>query len=413
MKIGVAHPGTQHSWQTSYAFQQKNLLEWYATGFYYKKNHFPDRLISYLPSKIKKPLDKELFRRRFELINDDNILRGSYTELIERQVGKLISTELQSYLIERRHKKFPIHLEQAFSQKPVDIIWGPHEGTSAIRNIKSTRKIKYILDQPIGHFSVLNEIMAEEYDKNPIYFKESPEFYSNDKVASLNEAIELSDNIVVGCPYAANTLISEGANAEKIEIIEYGSGNVLNNIGGTSINELKENTPINFIFVGTIEPRKGIAYLIDAFKYIDPKVAKLTLVGLKNVPDEILASLPKSVEYAGQVLRSEVSRYLDDADCFVFPSLFEGGGIVLYEAAGRGLPIIQTKNSAIVAEHEKTGIVLESPECLADEVESLIADRERLNYFQYEAKKRSFNRSWEDYREDICKFVKENVATSA
>lgn len=404
MKIGVAHPGTQHSWQTSYAFQEAGLLSWYATGFYYKKSVFPDKLIRYIPSVLRNKIEKQLYRRRFEELNECYVRRGSYTELFERQVGSLLSKNLQNKLIERRHVNYPKHLKNVFLREPVDIIWGPHEGHKAIKELKFVNDIKYVLDQPIGHFSSLNKIMLEEYEKHSKYFVSTPQFYSEDKIASLNEAINIADDIVVGCEYAANTLFANGVPVDKVHIVEYGCGSAINSVKEHS-NKQNDKHPLKFICVGTVEPRKGIAYLVDAFKDIDPNIAILTLVGPQNVPDKVIAELPDSIEFVGQVMRSEVSRYLDEADCFVFPSLFEGGGIVLYEAAGKGLPIIQTKNSAIVVENNKTGILLDSPEDLTLELQSLVNDKERLQYFKEQARMNTHRRSWDEYRKEICEFI--------
>jgi hypothetical protein len=35
MKVGVFHPGTQHSWQTALAFQEAGTLAWFATSIFY------------------------------------------------------------------------------------------------------------------------------------------------------------------------------------------------------------------------------------------------------------------------------------------------------------------------------------------------------------------------------------------
>ena len=44
MRIGVFHPGTQHSWQTALAFQEAGMLGWYATSAFYDPARWPYRL---------------------------------------------------------------------------------------------------------------------------------------------------------------------------------------------------------------------------------------------------------------------------------------------------------------------------------------------------------------------------------
>ena len=67
---------------------------------------------------------------------------------------------------------------------------------------------------------------------------------------------------------------------------------------------------------------------------------------------------PARVRHVPQVPRSEVACYFIAADCFVFPSLFEGSAIVLCEACGAGFGIIQSERSGDGARPGQNGIVL-------------------------------------------------------
>ena len=54
MQIVVAHPGTQHSWQTAYALQQLGRLKFYATSIFYQPERWPYRIERYLPAPLKR-----------------------------------------------------------------------------------------------------------------------------------------------------------------------------------------------------------------------------------------------------------------------------------------------------------------------------------------------------------------------
>lgn len=115
----------------------------------------------------------------------------------------------------------------------------------------------------------------------------------------------------------------------------------------------------NLIYVGTIEERKGLKYLLDAFEIIldkNPEFCfKLNIVGkivdhsyYKKLNDKIkeLGIIDK-VTFCGRVSDIQLEECYRKAEIFVFPSLLEGYGIVLVEAMSKGLPIVAFNNSAM------------------------------------------------------------------
>lgn len=97
--------------------------------------------------------------------------------------------------------------------------------------------------------------------------------------------------------------------------------------------------------IGRFETQKNQAFLIDVLKNLrDSGVdAKLLLIGEGSLKKKIETCAEKSgvkdnVIFAGTV--ENPYDYLNAMDCFVFPSLFEGLGIVVIEAQANGLPCI-------------------------------------------------------------------------
>lgn len=115
----------------------------------------------------------------------------------------------------------------------------------------------------------------------------------------------------------------------------------------------------NFLYVGTVEHRKGLIYLIDALGIIHrnhPALEfSLNIVGKvteKTYYDKLLMkidelNLQNFVHFRGRVSDEDLETYYNEAEIFTFPSLLEGYGIVLVEALNKGLPIIAFNNSAI------------------------------------------------------------------
>lgn len=97
--------------------------------------------------------------------------------------------------------------------------------------------------------------------------------------------------------------------------------------------------------VGRLHPQKNHEFLIDVFSEIKKKKpdAELILVGSGPLEEKIrrkvaAKGLTESVQFLGN--RNDMSRVYQAMDIFIFPSLFEGLGIVAIEAQAVGVPIV-------------------------------------------------------------------------
>lgn len=97
--------------------------------------------------------------------------------------------------------------------------------------------------------------------------------------------------------------------------------------------------------VGRMQPEKNHNFLIDVFAEIKKKKldAELILVGTGPLEEKVRSKvadkgLTESVQFLGN--RKDMNRIYQAMDVFVFPSLFEGLGIVAIEAQAAGVPIV-------------------------------------------------------------------------
>lgn len=133
------------------------------------------------------------------------------------------------------------------------------------------------------------------------------------------------------------------------------------------------------ISVGTIEPRKNISALLDAWRILLPKLEGFTLViagrwgwGERSLRKRLLTE--PGVRWAGslpeEVLRSAVSA----SRLLVYPSLYEGFGLPPLEAASAGVPFVIGPAAAL--EEVYGGIAAascgDSPESIAEAVHSAL-----------------------------------------
>ena len=104
-----------------------------------------------------------------------------------------------------------------------------------------------------------------------------------------------------------------------------------------------------------------------------------------------------------------ILRKMKKADVFVFPSLFEGFGLVLLEAMAAGLPVITTQNTGgpDVIEEGKEGFIVPagSVKALRSKIRWMIENRERVVEMGRQAHARAEELTWGVYSQNYKKIV--------
>lgn len=120
-----------------------------------------------------------------------------------------------------------------------------------------------------------------------------------------------------------------------------------------------------FLFVSTLEPRKGVDTLLNAFALTANQIPEhLVIVGKRGW---YYQSLFSQVNRLGLNARVHFADYVADADlpalyflatAFVFPSRYEGFGLTALEAMACGAPVIASNTSSLPEVVDKAGILL-------------------------------------------------------
>jgi phosphatidylinositol alpha-mannosyltransferase len=145
------------------------------------------------------------------------------------------------------------------------------------------------------------------------------------------------------------------------------------------------------LFVGRLEPRKGLAYLVRAFLRLKPAFPRLRLLvvgrGDQHQQDKAMAMVPPRLRpdlvFVGSVPQADLPSYYASADVFCAPSLGgESFGIVLAEAMAVGLPVVCSDIGGYrdVVRDGAEGLLVppRDPEALAAAIAGLLDNPARL-----------------------------------
>lgn len=123
----------------------------------------------------------------------------------------------------------------------------------------------------------------------------------------------------------------------------------------TGINK-KFNLEKYILYVGTLEPRKNIKTLVEAFSKISDKSPDVKLVlagGLGWQPEATLKAIEESktkdrIIRTGYISNEEKRDLLRNAQFFVFPSIYEGFGMPVTEAMACGTDAVVSESSSLI-----------------------------------------------------------------
>lgn len=152
------------------------------------------------------------------------------------------------------------------------------------------------------------------------------------------------DNIFVGCSTDTDLYVRNKAVIKSDILKEFGLNDKF------------------ILFVGSLEPRKNLPYLLSLMPDLYSKGVQLLVVGGKawktsNISDIINApGYPsEAVVFAKFVSNEKLAEIYNVADCFVSTSLNEGFGLPQLEALECGCPVVTSHNSAMIEVVEGLG----------------------------------------------------------
>jgi len=246
----------------------------------------------------------------------------------------------------------------------------------ALKSFERAKQLQILClyDLPIGYWRSMRQLLQDERQNRPDWAVTLTGFQDSDfKVNNKDKEIGLADNIFVASTFTKKTLKAYPGKLPPIHVIPYGFPPVYKDRKYPN----PHNRKLKLLFVGGLSQRKGIANVLEAADFLNNYVT-LTIVGHKAA--EGCIPLDQGLERHTWIPSLPHDKILDvmrNHDILVFPSLFEGYGLVITEAMSQGTPVIATDRTCapdLIVDNE-TGWMVEAgnTNSLIKKLENIIA----------------------------------------
>lgn len=262
-------------------------------------------------------------------------------------------------------------------------------------------------DLPIGYWRAARRLLTEEAGLSPEWAGTLGGLQdSAAKLARKDLELARADVVFVASSFTCATLAEAPTPPKKIIVIPYGAPA---QPVGLEPARRAPGEPLRVLFVGSLGQRKGLRYLLEAIDSLGPTCA-LTLIGtVPAAPCAPLAAALRRHRHIVSLPHAEILAEMRRHHVFVFPSLFEGFGLVLLEAMACGLPLIATANTAapdLITEGREGHVVpIRDSAAIAARLAALAADEERRHAMARAALARAREFTWEKYRSTLAREI--------
>ena len=408
----VVHRGARDGYQVSRALAEAGLLQALVTDLYWPSDRWWAQMLTrVLPTSFA-----------------NQVLARTQQGLSSSLVTQRLFSGLYSFVLDKL-PRVPFTWRRRATRWS-DACLGSRAGEIARRNQAALLSYSYyafdafssggagLLFQLHPHPISIRKILQRELEAHPecaaSLCQEWELSLPSEDFARLVEETQLAKGFLAASSFTRKTLIENGAAPASIRVVPYGvdlqkfaPGVSRPNISG----------PLRLLFVGIINQRKGIKYLVEALQLLGSVDIELTVCG--RVVDDLSVFKPIAprVKIRPSVSSAELLHAYQNADLFVLPSVAEGFGQVLLEALACGLPVLSTKNTAApdLIDEGIQGFVVEPgrPDLIASRIEWALTHRADLADMRQAARQRAEMFSWQRFRTNLVSSVLDLQNTDA
>ena len=411
-KTVLVHRGARDAYQVAVALSQAGLLDTLVTDLYWPAERpWANRLSGLLPAALR----ASLLQRHQPDLPSSSVHASSLSGIVSFALDKL--------------PRVPFPWRQR-ATRWADASLGKRAGQLATSHNAHLLSYSYygyhafhhysrpgLLFQLHPHPASVRRILEAELQAHPdcagSLRKEWELSLAPDDFARLIQETNMASGFLAASSFTKRTLVENGARPESITVVPYGVDSRRFSPPAERARDL--NRPLRLLFVGTINQRKGIKYLLEALRLLNARSAKgrhvhLTVCGRVVDRLELFEAFAETVDVRPSVSFADLLAAYREADLFVFPSVAEGFAQVLLESLACGLPILSTTHTAApdLIEHGVQGFVVDPrrPDLLAERIEWTLSHRGQLWDMRQAARERATEFSLERFRTGVASAVR-------
>jgi glycosyltransferase involved in cell wall biosynthesis len=407
----VVHRGARDHYQVARALQESGSLETLVTDLYWPGRAWWARAAGQLlPSSARRRL-----AARTEPALDTGKVRTCGVSGAISQAASMLSglpSSLQQRLVRWNDHTLGKKAQQVAARRGAAIVSYSYYAYSAFQDAPA--HVPRILFQVHPHPASVRTILKKELEEHPecrtSLLKEWELGLPDIDYLRLVQETQSAQAWIVASSFTKSTLVDHGIPAAKISVVPYG---VDLDWFTPARGPRQRSGPLRVLFVGTINQRKGIRYLVDALERMDPAQVHLTVCGRVVDDLSVLRSSRATIEIRPNVSAEELRQQYRAADVFVLPSLAEGFGHVLLESLACGTPVITTTRSAgpDLIRDGLEGIVIRPGDstALAATLQWCLDSRGELRAMRPLARERAEIFTWAAFRSRVATIVDQRV----
>lgn len=250
-----------------------------------------------------------------------------------------------------------------------------------------------VVERCSSHIRTQRAILREEYERNGV----EPVLPSPWVVEKEEWEYEAADRVAIPSSFVARTFREQGFSADRLLKIPYG-------VDPEEFEPVeKEDDVFRAVFAGQLAHRKGVHYLLQAWRDLDLPGSELLLLGpVRKAFEPWLERFAGSYRHPGNLPQRELYRWYSQGSVFVLPSVEEGMAYVQLQAMACGLPLICTPNTGgedlIRAGKEGFVVPIRDVDALTERLLWCYENQETCREMGWNARQRVLrNFTWRDY----------------
>lgn len=231
--------------------------------------------------------------------------------------------------------------------------------------------MKTVLDCPQVHPAFLQSLLDDAAEELGLPLQ--PPVDTPEMAARKVEEFALADLLLVPSEVARRSFLQAGIDSSRLTEVPLWA-NLSTWFPAPNRQRRQATQPLRALFIGRIDLRKGIPYLLQAARQFGSGL-ELTLVGEKTPSIKpIFEKFAGNFRYLESKPKPQLRELLWESDLLVLPSLVDSFGFAAMEAMACGLPVIVSENCGVPVPDNSWRVPIKNSEAIAQRLISYAAN---------------------------------------